>query len=243
MTAGPGSGPEPSPPRQSRVRRSWNWFKGLSEAGKIGLIVALVTTAGGGLFGLINALIPVLADSGGSGGPEAVPESSAHASQAPNSTAPSFSTTPSANQPAGSDTSTHSGSPAPSATLSSDSNTIQYTGTVRIAYAGPDLDVTPPKVNEYDNDVHLGLVEPPRISTGLSSSAIALWSGSAMPSRQQCSDLISTQAIETVEVKKGTVVCLQTDAGRIAVLTVTSTSNGFNTGEMAQVTVWAEISD
>ncbi len=64
-----------------------------------------------------------------------------------------------------------------------------------------------------------------------------------MPSRQQCSDLISTQAIETVEVKKGTVVCLQTDAGRIAVLTVTSTSNGFNTGEMAQVTVWAEISD
>ncbi|MEE1769955.1 hypothetical protein PUR34_17820 [Streptomyces sp. JV185] len=225
------------------MRRSWNWFKGLSEAGKIGLIAALVTTAGGGVFGLINALIPVLADGGTDDGSEAAPESSAHASQTPNSTVPSASTTPSANQPAGSDSPELSGSPAPSATLSPDSNAIQYTGTVRIAYAGPDLDVVPPKIDEYDNDVHLGLVEPPRISTSLSSSALALWSDSTMPSRQQCSDLISTQAVELVEVKKGTVVCLRTDAGRIVVLTVTSTSNGFGSGEMAQVTVWSEASD
>ncbi|MFF8953431.1 hypothetical protein ACF09I_32190 [Streptomyces sp. NPDC014940] len=226
------------------MRRFWNWFKGLSEAGKIGLIAALVTTAGGGVFGLINALIPVLADSGKDDGPEAAaPASSAHASQTPNSTVPSAGAIPSANQPAVSDSPGLSDSPAPSATLSSESDAIQYTGTVRIAYAGPDLDVVPPKIGEYDNDVHLGLVEPPRISTGLSSSALALWSDSAMPSRQQCSDLISTQAIESVEVKKGTVVCLRTDAGRIAVLTVTSTSNGFGSGEMAQVTVWSETSD
>ncbi|MEV5421346.1 hypothetical protein AB0K85_00870 [Streptomyces cellulosae] len=216
----------------------------MSEAGKTGLIAALVTTIGGGLFGLLNVLVPLLADGGTGGGPEAAaPESSAHASRTPDSTVPSPSITPSANQPVGSDAPGLSDSPAPSATLGPERNTIQYTGTVRIAYAGPDLDVVPPEISEYDNDIHLGLVEPPRISTGLSSSAMALWSGSTMPGRQQCSDLVSTQAINTVEVKKGTVVCLRTDAGRIAVLTVTSTSNGFNTGGMAQVTVWSEVSD
>jgi hypothetical protein len=156
---------------------------------------------------------------------------------------PSAGTNPPAGRSAGSDAPGLPGSPAPSATPSPDSDTIQYTGTVRIAYAGPDLDVVPPEISEYDNDVHLGLVEPPRISTGLSSSALALWPDSTMPGRQQCSDLISTQAVELVEVKKGTVVCLRTDAGRIAVLTVTSTSNGFNAGEMAQVTVWSATSD
>ncbi|MEU3292693.1 hypothetical protein ABZ722_10065 [Streptomyces longwoodensis] len=188
------------------------------------------------MFGFVNVLVPVLTDGGEDRGPQAAaPESSSRI-------VPSPSTTPPAD-PAGPGAPGPSDSPAPSASLSPEVNTIQYTGTVRIAYAGPDLDAVPPEISEYDNDVHLGLVEPPRISTGLSSSAMALWSGSTMPGRQQCSDLISTQAIEQVEVRKGTVVCLRTDAGRIAVLTVTSTSNGFNAGEMAQVTVWSEVSD
>ncbi|WP_133885571.1 hypothetical protein [Streptomyces sp. BK208] len=222
------------------MRQFRNWFTGLSEAGKVGLIAALVTTVGSGVFGLIAAGIPLFGDGGRDGKPEAAAESSEHASQETHSTTPSASATPSEIQPAGSDA---PGSPAPSATLSPDSDAIQYTGTVRIAYAGPDLDVVPPRIDENDNDVHLGLVEPPRISTGLSSSALALWSDSTMPSRQQCSDLISTQTIDPVEVKKGTILCLRTDAGRIAVLTVTATSNGFNAGEMAQVTVWSRIDD
>ncbi|MFF6997419.1 hypothetical protein ACFY93_21010 [Streptomyces sp. NPDC008313] len=64
-----------------------------------------------------------------------------------------------------------------------------------------------------------------------------------MPTRQECSDLISTQSVSRMEVKKGTIVCVRTHGGRIAVLTVTSTSNNFNTGVMAQATVWSEISD
>lgn len=52
----------PDPPQRSRARKAQDWFNGLSEAGKIGLIGAVVTTVGGGLFGVIIALIPVLAD-------------------------------------------------------------------------------------------------------------------------------------------------------------------------------------
>jgi hypothetical protein len=44
------------------VGKARDWFNGLSETGKIGLIGAVITTVGGGLFGVIIALIPVLAD-------------------------------------------------------------------------------------------------------------------------------------------------------------------------------------
>ncbi|WBO65593.1 hypothetical protein [Streptomyces camelliae] len=77
------------------------------------------------------------------------------------------------------------------------------------------------------------------------SSAVnlAVWQGQKMPTRQACSDLISTQGVWMVEVQKGTVICLKTQAGRIAVLTITSTSDSFSTGVMAQATVWSEIAD
>lgn len=148
-------------------------------------------------------------------------------------------------QPAESDSPSLSDTPAPSAPVTSDSNASQYTRTVRIAETGPDLDVDPPKLDHSSQDVRLALIDPPRITGyGVTSQpSLALWSGSAMPTRKECSDLLSTQGVPTVEVKKGTVVCIQTDAGRIAVLTITSTSNDFSTGEMAQVTVWSEVSN
>ncbi len=109
---------------------------------------------------------------------------------------------------------------------------------MRISSSWLNLDVVPPKSDSSHFDVSLGLVSPPQID-----GSLALWTGSGMPNRQQCSDLLSTQGMQRVEVKKGTVVCLQTEEGRIAVLTITSTSNDFDTGEMAQVTVWSEVSD
>ncbi|MGW5611990.1 hypothetical protein ACWEWI_39350 [Streptomyces sp. NPDC003753] len=115
---------------------------------------------------------------------------------------------------------------------------------MRIAETGPDLDVDPPKLDFSGQDVSLGLIDPPRVFgfDPTSQPSLALWTGSTMPNRQQCSDLLSTQSVPHLEVKKGTVFCIQTDAGRIAVVTVTSTSNDFHTGEMAQVTVWSEAS-
>ncbi|MEV6742625.1 hypothetical protein AB0N14_39530 [Streptomyces sp. NPDC051104] len=226
------------------MRRFWDWFSGLSEAGKIGLVGAVITTVGGGVFSVINALIPVLAGGGNENGLDNKPPSSVQASKTPDRTVTSASTTSPANQPPDSGSPVSSDAPAPSATLSSDSNAIQYTGPVRIAEKGPDLDVDPPNADESGEDVRLALIDPPRITGyGVTNEpTLALWTGSAMPNRQQCSDRISTQGVPTVEVKKGTVVCVKTDGGRIAVVTITSTSNYFSTGEMAQVTVWSEVS-
>lgn len=228
------------------MRRSWDWFSGLSEASKIGLIGVVITTVGGGVFGMINAVIPVLTDGGKDDKSEAKPQSSVQATKTPGRTVPSATTTPPTNQSPESGSPSSPDAPAPSATLSSDSKAIQYTGPVRIAGTGPDLDVAPtPKIDDSGQDVRLQLIDPPRINGyGVTNSpSLAMWTGSAMPNRQQCSTLLSTQGVPTVEVKKGTVVCVQTDAGRIAVVTVTSTSNDFSTGEMAQVTVWCEVSD
>ncbi|MFB6894096.1 hypothetical protein ACFCX4_32835 [Kitasatospora sp. NPDC056327] len=52
-----------SPPRTSALRRARQWFGGLSEAGKIALVTAVVTTIGGGVFGVVSATL-----SGGPGG-------------------------------------------------------------------------------------------------------------------------------------------------------------------------------
>lgn len=116
---------------------------------------------------------------------------------------------------------------------------------MRISEDGLFLDENPPKVepNAALYDVRLGLVEPPRISADIGDSDLAKWTGQEMPTRQDCSDLIDTQGVETVEVEKGTVVCVRTSEERIAVLTITSTSNDFNTGELAQATVWSATSD
>jgi hypothetical protein len=160
----------------------------------------------------------------------------------------STNTNPATSKPSPRTAPSHSAVPAPAASLTPDSDTIQWTGTVRIAEAGPRLDLVPPEtVSDYTSDITLGLVDPPRISgddgSGSLPTPLALWTGSKMPTRQDCSDLISTQGVWRVEVKKGTVLCARTHGGRIAVLTITSISNDFSTGEQAQATVWSAVSD
>ncbi|MFF3502383.1 hypothetical protein [Streptomyces sp. NPDC003247] len=95
----------PDPPRPSRARRAQAWFNGLSEAGKIGLIGAVITTVGGGLFGVIIALIPVLA--GGSGGdpaptPTVLPsDTTSPPSEAPATPTPTPPASPTEDTPTG----------------------------------------------------------------------------------------------------------------------------------------------
>ncbi|MEU5712196.1 MULTISPECIES: hypothetical protein [Streptomyces] len=193
---------------------------------------------------MIIAVIPLLTDGGNDDKPQAMPRPSVQASKTPGKTVPPATATPPTNQP------TESGSsdvPAPSVSSSSDSKAIQYTGPVRIANAGPDLDVVPPKIGlgDPDPDVVIAPFDPSHIDaySVVNEPRLALWTGSAMPNRRDCSDLLSTQGGTRVEVKKGTVVCVRTDAGRIAVLTVTSTSDDSDTGDRAQATVWSEVSD
>ena len=148
--------------------------------------------------------------------------------------------------PSGTDSRSPSEASAPTAAVSPDPTGTAYTLLVRIAEMGPDLDANPPAITD-NPDVRLGQVDPPRLSDSdigdVNPPPLAVWPGPGMPTRQQCATLVSTQGIRTVEVKKGTVVCLRTDGGRIAVLTITSTTNEFSTGVMAQASVWPEVSD
>ncbi|MFJ4152780.1 hypothetical protein ACIP10_35125 [Streptomyces galbus] len=118
---------------------------------------------------------------------------------------------------------------------------------MRIANAGPELDVVPPKLSDANPspDIVIAPFDPTHIDaySVVNEPRLALWTGSTMPNRQECSDLLSTQGGTRVEVKKGTVVCVRTDEGRVAVLTITSTSSDDDTGDTAQVTVWSEVSD
>ncbi|WP_035799822.1 hypothetical protein [Kitasatospora mediocidica] len=138
--------------------------------------------------------------------------------------------------------------PAPVASLSPDSDTIQFQGQVRIAESGPRLDLVPPgRDNSYLRDLTLSFADPPRITgddyTGYNPTPLAMWTDTTrMPTRQECADLIATKGIGTIAVKKGTVFCDHTHEGRIAVLTITDTSNDYNTGEMAEAVVWAKVS-
>ncbi len=66
----PGPGPVP-PPRRGRLRRLREWFVGLSEAGKVALVAAVITTVGGGAFGVATAATTVMGGSGdGDGRPQ-----------------------------------------------------------------------------------------------------------------------------------------------------------------------------
>lgn len=131
--------------------------------------------------------------------------------------------------------------PAPSASLSSPAGTVQWTGNVRIAEDGLYLDEKPPKlVPGSTGDVDLGSVNPPRLFSF--EPELAIWPEKTMPTRRECSDLVSTQGIGRIEATVGAVICVRTMEGRTAVLTITSTSNSFSTGVMAQATVWSEIS-
>ncbi|MER7394530.1 hypothetical protein ABT381_03300 [Streptomyces sp. NPDC000151] len=191
---------------------------------------------------LIVAALLVLAVIGGAGwwlvdsGNGGSPGSTGKGTSSAGSTSPR----PASGEPgASSEAAQDAEAPAPSASLSSSAAGIQWTGTVRINEEGLRLDKKPPeRTPGYSADVQLGLVEPPRL-TG-SASGFALWPERRMPTRQECSDLASTQGVEQLEVTKGAVVCLTTIEGRTAVLTITSVSNNFNTGVMAQASVWSK---
>ncbi|MFI9203537.1 hypothetical protein [Streptomyces sp. NPDC053048] len=133
---------------------------------------------------------------------------------------------------------------SPSGAVSPTEDAVQWTGTVRLAEQGPKLDAVPPTMERYTRDVRLGLVsKPPRLSGSDSldnETNLAVWQGRGKPSRKECADLVSTQGMKFAEVSKGTVLCVRTNGGRMAALTVTATSESFTTGVMADAVVWSE---
>lgn len=135
--------------------------------------------------------------------------------------------------------STPSGAAAPA-------DAVQWTGAVRIAETGPKLDAVPPTTERYGLDIRLGMVSPPRLfgaDMASSTTNLAEWKGPGKPTRKACADLVASQGLwQFGEVKEGTVICVRTNGGRTAVLTVTSISDSFGTGVMADAIVWSQVS-
>jgi len=71
---------------------------------------------------------------------------------------------------------------------------------------------------------------------------LAVWSGSTSPTRDQCYDGVSSQGADQVTVTDGTMVCVITPAGRVALLTVTNDQADDNNAILAAVVVWSQIS-
>ncbi|MEU1374499.1 hypothetical protein ABZ442_12610 [Streptomyces triculaminicus] len=136
--------------------------------------------------------------------------------------------------------------PTPSGAVAAPADAVQWTGAVRISETGPRLDAVPPTTEKYGLDIRLGLISPPRLfgaDMASSTTNLAEWKGPGKPTRKACADLVSSQGTgQFGEVKEGTVICVRTNGGRIAVLTVTSISDSFSAGVMADAIVWSQVS-
>ncbi|MEU8870395.1 hypothetical protein AB0D24_04370 [Streptomyces javensis] len=196
-----------------------NFFGGPPRDGRRRALIAVIALCVLGLVGMVAWMVARPGDDGSA-------ESSGPASSKSPSPPPSSRAAEGAE------------APAPSASLSSPTSTIQWRGKVRIAEHGPRLDKVPPKIDAGSGDVDLGLVNPPRLTTW--QPDLAVWSERGMPTRQECSELVSAQGVRRVEAKVGAVVWVNTMEGRTAVLTITSISNSFTTGVTAEATVWSQ---
>ena len=78
------------------------------------------------------------------------------------------------------------------------------------------------------------------MSNSLSAhNLIGLWTGSQPPTEAQCSDWASSNPGTDVTVKKGSMVCLKTDDGHVALLTIVSIAQDDSSiGVTATATVW-----
>ncbi|MEX2985476.1 hypothetical protein [Streptomyces sp. C36] len=136
--------------------------------------------------------------------------------------------------------------PSPSGAGAVPADAVQWTGAVRIAEIGPKLDAVPPAAVRFERDIHLVMVNPPRVfgaDNGVNTPNLAEWKGPGKPTRKACADLVSSQGTgQFGEVKEGTVICVRTSGGRTAVLTVTSISDSFSTGVMVDAIVWSQVS-
>ncbi|MEV0274474.1 serine/threonine-protein kinase [Hamadaea sp. NPDC050747] len=136
-------------------------------------------------------------------------------------------------------------SSSPSASPSPATDTVQWTGTIRINREGVDLDVVPPVVDPNGGtiDLVLGLTNATESTIdGISSgnyTSVAILPDGTPASPRTCNDLISTVGTDRVQVRKGSTLCFKTDRGLLGIATITKITGGFTYGDTATATVWA----
>lgn len=118
---------------------------------------------------------------------------------------------------------------------------VRWHGQVTITSNGVALDTVPPTQGVGDErDIVIGAVNQDQVGdSGVGSVPIntAPWNGSSFPTRQQCADQINTNPAALITVSPGAIVCVETQAGRIAALKFTSVSDDYGP-DVAQATVW-----
>ena len=117
-------------------------------------------------------------------------------------------------------------------------------GTTRVG-GGLDLDSVPPNANAtgINTDVFLSNGDPsasqPLANPGANE---ALWTESGAPSESDCAKLVMTQGVgpgNPVTVKPGSIVCVSTDQGNVAILVVKRlVSSDVDPAEIVEATVW-----
>ncbi|MFF1870940.1 hypothetical protein [Kitasatospora herbaricolor] len=121
---------------------------------------------------------------------------------------------------------------------------VRWQGRVRMSILGLRLDAAPPTGGSGDSsDAQLnpldGSITGNYDPAGLGN--LALWTGRGTPTGRQCADSISQGGVSVLQVAEGSVVCVGTRAGRMALLTITSVGTDFVNGGTADVIVWSEI--
>jgi serine/threonine protein kinase len=128
---------------------------------------------------------------------------------------------------------------------------IQWYGAVRFAAAGINLDTVPPAAvtatpgpgtgssGGNGTDVEESAPGPSsKLSTSDPSARnLARWTGAFAPNPRQCGDLIAAQGVWQLPAAVGDVICVRTDQGRIAVLTINTFPHDFS-GVEANAIVW-----
>jgi hypothetical protein len=103
---------------------------------------------------------------------------------------------------------------------------VRWHGQVTITSNGLDLDPVPPtQASGSDWDITIGALNQDQVGdadAGSIPTNTAPWNGSSFPTRQQCTDQIDTNPAHLITVRPGDIVCVQTQAGRIAALQFTS---------------------
>lgn len=101
---------------------------------------------------------------------------------------------------------------------------------------GADLDALPPKVNEFNDDLGLHSIDAGG-EAEVRADRLALVPSGRSPDLQDCSNLTATKGVDSVAVTEGRMFCVETDKGRIALLTLNEVHPEAESIDVT-VTVW-----
>lgn len=198
------------------------------------LRVGAITLAFGVLIGAILALTVFRSPPSSNTG-QTSPSTSASLAATSVADSSSPETSASANEEAGQGSALGTGSPAPDKS----GDTVQWQGPVTFGKAGLSFDDIPPDNNPISND--MAYVGSTNSSSGYNFSAswgMALWTGTGVPSRAQCANLLSGASVGGAVAADNALICVKTLDSRLAVVEIQSVDTTDNLVS-AYARVWA----